>query len=95
MRDYELVVILSPEITEEKLPTAVEKVSRLITDRGGTLVKMEPWGKRRLAYPLKHFTEGNYLLAQLKMEPASTKELESSLRLSEEVLRHLLVKVGE
>lgn len=95
MRNYELVFIVSPEVTAETLPTTVEKVSQMVSARGGTVTEVKPWGKRRLAYPIKRFREGNYFLAQLQMDPQKTSDLESSLRISEEILRHLLVKLGD
>jgi len=55
---------------------------------------VERWGKRRLAYPIEHFMEGNYVLARFKLKPALSKELEANLRISEELLRHLLIKLS-
>jgi small subunit ribosomal protein S6 len=91
LRDYELVVIISPEITDEALDGAVERISRFITEGGGAVSNVERWGKKKLAYPIKHFTEGNYVLSRFKMEPKLSKELETSLEISEEVFRHLLI----
>mgnify|MGYP001049129172 FL=1 len=93
LRDYELVVIISPEVEDNALDNAVDNISRFITDKGGTISNVERWGKRKLAYPIKHFMEGNYVLARFKSKPTLGKELEASLRISEEVLRHLLVKI--
>jgi small subunit ribosomal protein S6 len=94
LRDYELVVIISPEVTDENLDTTVERVSQFITEKGGVVSEVERWGKRKLAYPIKHFMEGNYVLSRLKLGPAVGKELEANLRISEEVLRHLLVRLS-
>ncbi len=63
------------------------------TGRGGTIANTERWGKRKLAYPIKHSLEGNYVLIKCKLKPASSRELEANLGISEEVLRHLLVKL--
>lgn len=93
MRDYELVFILTPELPDEELPGVIDKVTHLVSDKGGEVVKVDQWGRRRFAYPLKHFREGNYVLAQLKMEPKETKGLEDNLRVTESVLRHLLVRL--
>ncbi len=90
--DYELVLIISPEVVEEKFEAAVDNVSRFITGKGGVISNVERWGKRRLAYPIRHFVEGSYVLAKFKLKPEFGKELEANLRISEEVLRHLLVK---
>lgn len=95
LRDYELVVIFSPEVADEDVPAALEKMSQLITDRGGTITEVNQWGRRKLAYPIQRFLEGNYVLTQFKIEPKMTAELEASLRLAEDVLRHLLVRLGD
>ena len=95
MRDYELVVIISPEVAEEEIPVTIEKIHRFIGERGGSISEVNQWGKRKLAYPIKHFMEGNYVLTHFKMDPRLTAELEASLGISEEVLRHLLVRLDE
>jgi small subunit ribosomal protein S6 len=93
LRDYELVVIISPEVASEAADGIMEGVSRFITDNGGTVSAVEPWGKKKLAYPIKHFMEGSYVLTRFKMQPKFTKQLEASLQISEDVLRYLLVKL--
>jgi len=95
LRDYELTVIISPELEGEKLEAAIDNISQFITQRGGTISGADRWGKKRLAYPLKHFMEGYYILTQFKMKPALSKELEARLHISEEILRHLLIKTGD
>ena len=95
MRDYELVVILSPELAEEELPAAVDRLSQVIADRGGEVKDINRWGRRKLAYPIKSHSEGNYLVTQVRLDPKRTSDLEAGLRISEEVLRHLLVRVGD
>jgi small subunit ribosomal protein S6 len=93
LRDYELVVIISPEIADDGIDSTVNNISRLITKDGGTVDEIDRWGKRKLAYPIKRFLEGNYILFRCKMKAASGKGLEANLRISEEVLRHLLVRI--
>ena len=94
LQDYELVLIISPEVGNEALDATVDNVSKFVTGSGGTISNVERWGKRRLAYPIKHFMEGSYVLTQFKLKPALSKELEANLRISEEVLRHLLIKLS-
>ncbi len=94
LRDYELVFIINPEIVEEALDTTIENVNKLITERGGIISNAEQWGKRKLAYPIEHFIEGSYVLTEFKLKPALSKELEANLQTSEEILRHLLVKLS-
>jgi small subunit ribosomal protein S6 len=94
LHEYELIYILSPEMTDEAVETRVNGVSEFITAREGVIDGVDKWGKRRLAYPIKHFLEGNYVLTKFKMSPAKSRELEANLRISEDVVRHLLVKVN-
>ena len=95
MRDYELTVVFSPQIAEEDIATMVEKVSQFITQKGGVINEVNRWGRRKLAYPIRHFREGNYALTRFKLQPSLAAELEVNLRSSEEVLRYLLVRLEE
>ena len=95
MRDYELMYILSPEIIEEDVAANMEKVNQLIASRGGTVAETNAWGRRKLAYPIRKFLEGNYVLTRLKLDAKSTADLEASLGIDEGILRHLLVRVGD
>ncbi|MEJ2047637.1 MAG: 30S ribosomal protein S6 [Dehalococcoidia bacterium] len=94
LRDYELLLIISPEVVDEELEGRVDRIGQLITERGGEVSATEPWGRRKLAYPIEHFTEGHYVLIRFSFEPALCKELEASLRISEEIIRHLLINLG-
>jgi small subunit ribosomal protein S6 len=95
MKDYELVMVLTPELEEKGVETFIEKVGRWISDRGGSITKVEKWGRRKLAYPIKHLWEGNYILAQFRVDPLKVKELRDNLKLSQEVIRYLVVKMEE
>jgi len=95
LRDYELVVILSPEIEEQNIESSIEKLRQSITARGGEIVDTNHWGRRRLAYPIKRQLEGNYVISQIRLDPAEIPGLESGLRIAEEVLRHLVIKSDE
>jgi small subunit ribosomal protein S6 len=95
LRDYELIVIISPEVPEEEVPTNIDKIGEFITSKGGSITQVDRWGKRRLAYPINHFKEGSYVLTKFKIEPAMTAELEVNLRISEKILRHMLVRLDE
>ncbi len=92
--DYELVVIVSPTVEEEGFEAAIESVNRFVTGRGGVVSDVERWGKRRLAYPIKHHGEGSYVLTRFRMKPEDNRELDSNLRISEDVIRHLLIKLS-
>ena len=95
MRDYELVLVISPEVADEDIPGTVGKVKDYIERSGGSVTEVNHWGRRRLAYPIKRFTEGNYVLAHFKLKPELTAGLEANLQISEDVLRHLLVRLGD
>lgn len=92
--NYELVVVVRPEADEENLGTIVEGIGQFITGKGGVISEVEHWGKRRLAYPIKQYGEGHYVLTHFQMKPEHNKELETSLKISEDVIRHLLIKLG-
>ncbi len=94
LQDYELVFIVSPEVTDESLENTVDSVSQFISGKDGIVSDMERWGKKKLAYPMGRFLEGHYVLTRFKISPARCKELEASLEISEEILRHLLIKLG-
>ena len=72
----------------------INGISQFVTTREGVVSDIQKWGKKKLAYPIKHFLEGIYILAKFQLKPAQTKELEDTLRISEEVIRHLLIKAG-
>ena len=95
LRGYELVLIFSPEVTEDGLDVAISKVTQFITAKGGNSSEVEPWGKKKLAYPIRHFIEGSYVLIRFTMKPKLTKELEANLHISEEILRHLLRRLDD
>jgi small subunit ribosomal protein S6 len=94
LQEYELIYIVNPDAAEDALENRVNNISQYITGKEGVVDAVDKWGKKRLAYPIKHFQEGNYVLTKFKMSPAHCKELEANLRISEDVIRHLLVKVG-
>ena len=95
MRNYELVVIINPSVAEDEVSAIVERTSQFIAERGGAIGEVNQWGRKKLAYPIKNSTEGNYVLTQFSMDPELAAELEASLELSEDILRHLLVRLGE
>ena len=95
MRDYELVVVISPDIEDEQITATVDRVQQFIQERGGEIRQVDSWGRRRLAYPIDRHQEGNYVVTQFRLHPNGIRELESSLHLSEEVIRHLVVKLEE
>lgn len=93
LHEYEMVLIINPELSDEDIEATLDKTSRFITERGGVVSDIERWGRRRLAYPIRHFGNGSYFLARFTMDPALGRELEASLKISEDVLRHLLIRL--
>jgi small subunit ribosomal protein S6 len=92
LNDYELVTILNGEIKDEDVDDTVERISQFITNRGGEVQNIDPWGRRRLAYPISRQFEGTYVVTHLRLPGANAAELEANLRISDDVLRHLLVR---
>ena len=95
LRDYELMVILSPDVGDDVINESLERLNLGVTSRGGEVVDVNHWGRRRLAYPINRHFEGNYVVSQIKLDPTEVPGLEGSLRISEEVIRHMIVKAGE
>jgi small subunit ribosomal protein S6 len=95
LRDYEVLYIVRADLDDEKVQDAVKRVNRLIERAGGTVETTNLWGKRKLAYEVKHQKEGSYVLQDFQLEPNRIPELESSLKITEEVLRHLIVRKPE
>jgi small subunit ribosomal protein S6 len=90
MRRYELMLLLRPDLEDDKLQAAVEKVTRAIVNGGGSLSKVSPWGKRRLAYDIGTHREASYFLIHFDIEPSQVREIERGMLISEEILRHLV-----
>ncbi|MDD5605232.1 MAG: 30S ribosomal protein S6 [Dehalococcoidales bacterium] len=90
-RDYEMVIVLKPAATDLDNEKAVENLKKMIEDFGGTIKQIEPWGKKKLAYPIAHMNDGFYVLARFNLNPGKTGEMENKLRFNEQVIRHLLV----
>jgi small subunit ribosomal protein S6 len=90
MRRYELMLLLRPDLEDDKLQAAVEKVTRAIVNGGGSLSKVSPWGKRRLAYDISRHREASYFLIHFDIEPSQVREIERGMLISEEILRHLV-----
>ena len=95
MRDYELVMILSPEATEAEAAETVGRITNLISDGGGSVSEQNNWGIRRLAYPIQRFIEGNYFIARCKMDAQVAVELDGTLNSSQDVLRHLVFRLDQ
>jgi small subunit ribosomal protein S6 len=92
LRDYEILYIVRPDLEDDKVQDIVKRVNSLIGGAGGNSGQTSLWGKRKLAYEVKHQKEGSYVLQDFSVEPDRVPELESALKITEEVLRHLIVR---
>lgn len=90
---YELMYIARPTLDDQALAMLKDKVDKFITNAGGQVLQREDWGKRRLAYPIAKCTEGFYSVLQIQLPPTAVRGLEHNLKLAEDVLRHLIVKI--
>lgn len=99
MRHYELVVVLSPMLNQDQAAEAWGRIKGFVTTRNAEVTHEERWGTRRLAYPIRkgsyRFLEGTYYLTRFSTEKPFNKEMETFLRLDEQVLRYLVVATGE
>ncbi len=91
MNKYEVMVIVKPA-EEEATNAVIEKIEALIARVGGTVEKVDRWGKRRLAYAVKKFTDGFYVLVNFEADPAEIKEIDRVMKINAEILKHLIVK---
>jgi len=95
LRDYEVLYIVRADFDDDKVQDAVKRVNTLVERSGGTADRTNLWGKRKLAYEVKHQKEGSYVLQDFKLDPDRVPELEAALKITEEVLRHLIVRKPE
>lgn len=91
MRKYELTYIIRPDVEDEAVPSVYETVNRWIAAGDGSVEEPEVWGRRRLAYPIRNFREGVYIFQRFQLPPEHITELERNLKLSEDVIRYLIV----
>jgi small subunit ribosomal protein S6 len=94
-RPYELGFIIPSNVPETETKTVIGVVQALIEQMGGKVNNVDFWGRRRLAYPIKDFREGYYVFLQMEFPPIQVNELERTLRLNDQILRHLVVRLDE
>jgi small subunit ribosomal protein S6 len=92
LRDYEVLYIVRADLEDDKVQDIVKRVNTLIEKAGGSLERTNVWGKRKLAYEVKHQKEGSYILQDFQIGQERIPELEAQLKITEEVLRHLIVR---
>jgi small subunit ribosomal protein S6 len=95
MNKYEVVYIIDPAVEDEARKALIAKFNDLITGNGGSVEKVEEWGKRRLAYAIDYKTEGYYVLVNFQAEAELPRELERNLQISDSVIRYQVIKLIE
>ena len=92
MRRYELMLVLRPDAPDERASAVIDRTTRYVVAEGGQIVKVAPWGRRRLAYPIERYREGSYHIVVFEAPAESIAELERSLQITEDVLRYLVTR---
>jgi small subunit ribosomal protein S6 len=94
MRHYEIVFIVHPDQSEQ-VPAMIERYRAMVSAGGGTIHRLEDWGRRQLAYPIQKIHKAHYVLLNIECEQAVLTELENAFRFNDAVLRHLTVRMDE
>jgi small subunit ribosomal protein S6 len=95
MRPYEVMIIFDPGLEDDAVRAAVDRSTDLVRARGGNPGRVDRWGKRRLAYEIRHQREGYYVLLEANAEPGVMAELDRSLSLADDVLRHKVIRLPD
>src|SRR5260221_4530186 len=90
MRRYELMLVLRPDVADDKAQAVIDRTTRQLVAGGGQIIKVAPWGRRRLAYQIDRYREGSYHIVLFEAPPDALGEMERTLQITEEVLRHLV-----
>jgi len=95
MRKYETILIMDPDLEEEQAQSTLEKIKGIITQAEGEILRVEDWGKRKLAYDVKKKNKGHYILIHLSGTPALLSELERNFRVMDAVIKYQSVRLDE
>jgi small subunit ribosomal protein S6 len=95
MRKYELMYIIRPNIEDEAKKALVERFNTILTDNGAELTEVKDWGKRRLAYEINDFRDGYYQIVKVNAVPAAVEEFSRLAKISEDIIRHIVIKEEE
>jgi small subunit ribosomal protein S6 len=93
MRRYELMLVVRPDAPDDRVQAILDRYTRGVAEAGGQIVKVSPWGRRRLAYPIGAHREGSYFIVIFDAPSDAVAELEHGLNITEEVMRHLVTRV--
>jgi len=92
LRKYEVVYIIRPDLDEDNNTAVIDRFSDLVTNQGGEVLKIDKWGKRRLAFEVKDFREGYYVVMHIDAESQVASELDRVFKISDSVIRHIIVR---
>jgi small subunit ribosomal protein S6 len=93
VRRYELMLVIRPDVADDRVQAVIDRTTRTATGAGGQIVKVSPWGRRRLAYPVDGQREGSYHIILFDAPAEVVAEIERGLNITEEVMRHMVVKI--
>ncbi len=92
MRSYEVMYILHPQNSEEEIKELIDRFKGVVEKEAGEVVEVNPWGRKKFAYPIEKLTEGYYVVMTFKSEPKVANELSRQLKINDKVVRHLIIK---
>ncbi|MBA2872888.1 small subunit ribosomal protein S6 [Anoxybacillus calidus] len=95
MRKYEIMYIIRPNMDDEARKAVVERFNSVLTENGAEITNVKEWGKRRLAYEIKDFRDGYYMIVNVMSEPKAVQEFDRLAKISEDIIRHIVVKEEE
>lgn len=95
MRQYELILIIQPDLDEEATNDVIDRVKSMITENGGSVIKTDHWGSKQLAYEIQDFRDGFYVYMQVEFSPEYGTELKQNLRYVEPVIRYMLARLDD
>lgn len=94
MHDYEVTFVLNPNLNDDEVATTTDRVNTLISNSGGEVVDVHPWGgKRRLAYPIQHHRDGYYITTKFRTSAEATSGLNNQLKLNDNIMRHVVIRL--
>jgi len=95
LRKYEVVYVIRPDLDEEETTSVIDRFTDLVTKQGGEMIKIDKWGKRRLAFEVKDFREGFYVIMHIDAEPQVADELDRVFKITDSIIRHIIVREEE
>ncbi|WP_044749264.1 30S ribosomal protein S6 [Bacillus alveayuensis] len=95
MRKYEIMYIIRPNMEDEERKALVERFNNVLTENGAEITEVKEWGKRRLAYEIKDFRDGYYMIVNVVSEPKAVQEFDRLAKINEDIIRHIVVKEEE